>query len=384
MLPPLSSRTRAILKKVRSPLKRYGLALVFVSAAVALRTWLDPVMGHQSVAFFMGAILAGAWVGGVGPAILCLVLLHYVHGYWFQNPPGLFEPNMSSVVTIAGYYVVGITVGVLSQMRTAAQVRAQAEQIEATSQREHLRTTLTCMADGVLVTDVNARLMLMNPAAEALTEWEIADAKGKPLLEIFAISREDGRVGVESPIDRALLEGRVVQEVTPLILRSRTGRTIPIAYSAAPVQALEGKITGVVIVFRDESERRRTELALKNADRRKDEFLATLAHELRNPLAPIANGLELLKMFPDDLQASEEVRSMMQRQTQHMVRLIDDLLDVSRITRGKLELRKSPIELSDVVRDALAATRPCWTKPNINSASACPTSHCSCTPTPTG
>jgi len=139
---------------------------------------------------------------------------------------------------------------------------------------------------------------------------------------------------------------------------SRTGHTIPIAYSAAPVQALDGQVTGVVLVFRDESERRRTELALQNADRRKDEFLATLAHELRNPLAPIAMGLELLKMSADDQDTAEELRSMMQRQTQHMVRLIDDLLDVSRITRGKLELRWGSVELADIVRDAVAATRP--------------------------
>jgi CheY-like chemotaxis protein len=124
------------------------------------------------------------------------------------------------------------------------------------------------------------------------------------------------------------------------------------------VQSIDGQITGVVLVFRDESERRRAELALQEADRRKDEFLATLAHELRNPLAPIAGGLELLELSPNDSRAADEVRSMMKRQTQHMVRLIDDLLDVSRITRGKLELRKTTVELSGIVRDAVAATRP--------------------------
>jgi CheY-like chemotaxis protein/two-component sensor histidine kinase len=114
----------------------------------------------------------------------------------------------------------------------------------------------------------------------------------------------------------------------------------------------------MVVVFRDESERRRAEVALQDADRRKDEFLATLAHELRNPLAPICTGLELLKMSADDPQASEEVREMMQRQTRHMVRLIDDLMDISRITRGKIELKKQQVELAEIVRDAVAATRP--------------------------
>jgi signal transduction histidine kinase len=174
----------------------------------------------------------------------------------------------------------------------------------------------------------------------------------------LALRREDWQGDIENPIERALGDGGVVQETMPLILTSQSGHTTPIAYSAAPVRDPQGNVTGVVLIFRDESERRRTELALRNADRRKDEFLATLAHELRNPLAPISLGLELMKMSADDPQAAEEVRLMMQRQTQHMVRLIDDLLDVSRITRGKLELRKSQVELSEIVRNALEATRP--------------------------
>lgn len=353
-----SADARAILQVNLSSWTRYGIALALVAGAIALRAWLDPLVGHPSVAIFMVAILVGAWVGGIGPAILCLILLHVVHGYGFQRPPGLWEPNVASVISIGGWYLVGITAGVLSEMRKSAQQRACHEQIEAISQREQLKSTLSCMADGVLVTDVNGRLTLMNRAAEALTGWSMADAKGKLWSEIFAIRRDDSPSDVECPIDRVLHEGQVVHERMPLVLTSRTGGTIPIAYSAAPVQTPGSQITGVVLVFQDESERRRTQLALQNADRRKDEFLATLAHELRNPLAPICMGLELLRMSPGDSQAAEEIRSMMDRQTQHMVRLIDDLLDVSRITRGKLELRKSRVQLADIVRDAVAATRP--------------------------
>ncbi|MGH7710041.1 MAG: ATP-binding protein [Gemmatimonadaceae bacterium] len=96
---------------------------------------------------------------------------------------------------------------------------------------------------------------------------------------------------------------------------------------------------------------------LKHADRRKDEFLATLAHELRNPLAPIRNSLHIMRLAPDT-GAAEQARSMMERQLGQMVRLIDDLLDVSRITRGKLELRKERVELAAVVSMAVDTTRP--------------------------
>jgi signal transduction histidine kinase len=97
--------------------------------------------------------------------------------------------------------------------------------------------------------------------------------------------------------------------------------------------------------------------ALKEADRRKDIFLATLAHELRNPLAPIRNGIDLLRRNPEGESASD-IRDMLDRQLAHLVRLIDDLLDVSRVSQGKIELRKEQIDVADVVRTAVESSRP--------------------------
>jgi PAS domain S-box-containing protein len=105
-------------------------------------------------------------------------------------------------------------------------------------------------------------------------------------------------------------------------------------------------------------ERMRAEEALRDADRRKDEFLATLAHELRNPLAPIRNALAILRRAGDDGDVAGQARDVMERQLRQMVRLIDDLLDVSRITRGKLELRRERVALADVMRTAVEAVRP--------------------------
>ncbi len=98
--------------------------------------------------------------------------------------------------------------------------------------------------------------------------------------------------------------------------------------------------------------------ALRDADRRKDEFLATLAHELRNPLAPIRNALQILKMPRVDAATVERSRDMMERQVHHLVRLVDDLLDVSRVMRGKIELRKERVELATVVARAVETVQP--------------------------
>jgi two-component system, sensor histidine kinase len=105
------------------------------------------------------------------------------------------------------------------------------------------------------------------------------------------------------------------------------------------------------------TERRAAEDALKAADRRKDEFLATLAHELRNPLAPIRNGLHILQIAKDPATAAS-TRAMMDRQLSHMVRLVDDLLDVSRITTGKLVLKRAPCNLGEILGTAVEAVRP--------------------------
>jgi PAS domain S-box-containing protein len=111
-------------------------------------------------------------------------------------------------------------------------------------------------------------------------------------------------------------------------------------------------------ILTDVTDRKRAEEALREADRRKDDFLATLAHELRNPLAPLRTGLHLLRLAGPDRATAEQALAVMERQLAQMVRLIDDLMDLSRITRGKLRLRKERVDLADVVRSAVETARP--------------------------
>ena len=111
-------------------------------------------------------------------------------------------------------------------------------------------------------------------------------------------------------------------------------------------------------VMMDITERKKLEGALREADRRKDEFLATLAHELRNPLAPIYNGLSVLRQSAVESAEQTQIHAMLERQTNHMIRLVDDLMDVSRYTMGKIELKLVPIELQTVLRHAIEMSQP--------------------------
>jgi PAS domain S-box-containing protein len=124
-----------------------------------------------------------------------------------------------------------------------------------------------------------------------------------------------------------------------------------------PEFGLSGEAEFVLGVTQDVTDRKWAEEALKRADRRKDEFLATLAHELRNPLAPIRSGLQILNLSRDP-DIADEMRRMMERQLCHMVRLIDDLMDASRITNDKLTLRKERVSLWSVAETAVEASRP--------------------------
>ena len=126
----------------------------------------------------------------------------------------------------------------------------------------------------------------------------------------------------------------------------------------APVTDDDGRVLFVVPTGTDITDRKRAEDSLKDADRRKDDFIALLAHELRNPLAPLRNGLQVMRLASGDVSAVTQARTMMERQLGHMVRLIDDLLDVSRISRNKMELRKTKVLLTDVVSNAVETARP--------------------------
>jgi PAS domain S-box-containing protein len=223
---------------------------------------------------------------------------------------------------------------------------------------ERLATTMRSIGDAVIATNESGLVTLTNPIAEDLTGWTFAEARGRPLDEIFRIVNEQTRETVESPVAKVLRAGGIVGLANHTVLIGKHGREVAIEDSGAPILDREGAITGVVLVFRDATEERAAKNALRAADRRKDEFLATLAHELRNPLAPIRQAAAMASRAGTTPEQVAWCHAVIERQATHMARLLDDLLDVSRITRGRLEVRPERVALRAIVDAAVETARP--------------------------
>ncbi|MFO1455254.1 MAG: PAS domain-containing protein [Steroidobacteraceae bacterium] len=168
----------------------------------------------------------------------------------------------------------------------------------------------------------------------------------------------DGRVlgADELPMRQAAVTGREVRNAEFDVVFD-DGEVLNLMSSAAPLFDAQGQVRGVIGAHVDVTGFKRVQAALEQADRRKDEFLATLAHELRNPLAPIRYAARLLR--PDSPPAAiTQVRDTLERQSTQMARLLDDLLDVSRITRNVIELKREALDLRQAVEDSVEVARP--------------------------
>ncbi|HEX6790157.1 MAG TPA: PAS domain-containing protein [Candidatus Krumholzibacteria bacterium] len=192
---------------------------------------------------------------------------------------------------------------------------------------------------------IDYRFLVVNPAFERQTG--ISDATGRRMREIAPLHEEHWFEKY----------GRIALTGDPMRFESEAAQ-LNRHYEVNAWRIGERGEHKVAILFNDITQRKRQEEALREADRRKDEFLAVLSHELRNPLAPIGYATELLKKEPLSPGELTWIRDVMDRQVHQMGRLLDDLLDVARITRGVIDLNREHVELRSVVNDAVEASRP--------------------------
>ncbi len=224
---------------------------------------------------------------------------------------------------------------------------------------ELLRVTIASIGDAVIATDDHGRVRRLNAVAEALTGWTEADAMGQPLEDVFVILNEESRRPAPNPVQAVLREGVIAGLANHTVLVSKIGRDIPIDDSAAPIKTADGRMVGVVLVFRDVTERRRAEreleLAKSQAERAnllKDQFLAMLSHELRTPMNAILGWADMLRsgLLQDSLR--DKAASAIYANGLRQAQLISELLDVSRIMSGKLQVERTAVDLQEIVRSA--------------------------------
>ncbi|HXO22605.1 MAG TPA: PAS domain S-box protein [Thermoanaerobaculia bacterium] len=255
----------------------------------------------------------------------------------------------------------GAPVGVVLVFRDVT-ARRRAEEAQA-----RLAAIVESSQDAIVSKNLDGVVRTWNAGAERLFGFTAEEAIGRPITLIIPTDRLEE----ERQILSRLAGGERIEHYETVRV-AKDGRRLDISLTVSPIRDAEGRIIGASKVARDVTERKRAEEALraseqrvreavealKEADRRKDEFLAVLAHELRNPLAPLRYGLQLMRLAPGDADAVAKSRDMMDRQLSHLVRLVDDLLDVSRISRNKLELRRSRVLLADVISSAVETVRP--------------------------
>lgn len=214
--------------------------------------------------------------------------------------------------------------------------------------------------DAIIGKSLDGIIQSWNAGAERLFGYTAEQAVGQHISLVIPANRLDE----EEQIIANLKAGKRIEQYETERIR-RDGQSILVSLTISPIKDDSGKVIGASKIVRDVTDRKRLEDNLRRLaadlsenDRRKNEFLATLAHELRNPLAPMSNMLEVVKRANGDGETLKRAHDTIERQLDQMVRLVDDLLDLNRITHDRLELRRSEVELSSVIQQAVEVARP--------------------------
>jgi PAS domain S-box-containing protein len=247
----------------------------------------------------------------------------------------------------------GRTVGCVLVFRDVTALRSMERlSAERAAAARFLSSVVESSEDAIISKSLDGIVQSWNAAATRLFGYTAEQAVGRSITLIIP---EDRRHEEEQILSR-LKSGERIDHFDTLRVRS-DGRPVHVSLTISPIRDEAGRITGASKIARDIGQRKEIEAALREANSRKDQFLAILAHELRNPLAPISNAVQVLLQAGHDKKTVDMMTGMLQRQVGQLSRLVDDLLDASRVAQGRIELRKERIELAAVVSRAVEAAR---------------------------
>ncbi|HEX9698076.1 MAG TPA: PAS domain S-box protein, partial [Acidobacteriota bacterium] len=297
-----------------SPGSGYLLAIAFTAAAVAARWIFDPWLGEQAALITLpAAVAAAAWVGGWPAAVLAAVLGYAACAYLFIGPSGGFGfYGIAGVFLLATYAVSSVVIISLAEaLRALAErdKRALFDRKRAGEASALLANIVETSDDTIVSKTLDGVILSWNAGAERLFGYAAAEAIGQSITLIIP---EELRQEELSILGRLRRGERIEHFETVRV--AKDGRRVDVSLTVSPIRDDEGEIVGASKIARDITDRKRAEQALRDADRRKTEFLATLAHELRNPLAPIRNSLEIIKRADGDRDLLRRGRDAIERQ----------------------------------------------------------------------
>ena len=352
----------------KSPMSGYAVAIAATLAVVVFRLLLSRVLGDSAYFFpFVIAVTLSAWYGGLTPGLLSTVLGALAAIFFFVPPYYSLTISDPRIATgLVFFLIANVTISLVCDALHKALRRVELSEAVALQHVKDIEHR-----DKALL-DAQQQLHLITDSMSALVTRCTRDLKyswvSKPYADWLRKSRGEivgssiegtigkAAFGVLHPYYQRVLNGETVHLEIEVEFQTIGSRWVNSVYT--PTFGADSKPDGWVGVVIDIDGQKRSEEALRTTDRRKDTFLAVLAHELRNPLAPMRNSLELLKRSESNPSINQRARATMERQLSHMVRLVDDLLDLSRINRDKLELQKQPVALSEVISQAVETVRP--------------------------
>ena len=341
--------------EMEAPIRNSVLALVFVGALILGIGIVSALVLSSFIVRAMSGASAAARALARGERVVAL-------------PSRIVEAEELSTGLLEAATILDARIRERDQALLAERVaRSTSEKDEA-----RLSVTLRSIGDAVITADPAGHVTLLNPVAQALTGWTEAAAIGQPVERVFHIVQEETRKPMENPVSKVFREGRIVGLANHTVLLARDGRETPIEDSAAPIRGADGSLIGIVLVFRDASERREAERrkqavldreqearrAAENLSRSKDEFVATVSHELRTPLNAIFGWVRLLRSGSLNETQHAHALEVVERNTRAQAQLIEDLLDMSRVVTGHLRLDMRHVELPGVIQAAVDAVKP--------------------------
>lgn len=355
-------------RKFLSIIFRFGLPLLGFGLIYLISSGVKSLFAFNFdlTILIIALLIATAWYLGRAPGIFIALVFEATLTYFTLTAATAAPPPTGKLIAFTvNRLVLFISIVLFASARRSAERRLR-------EQTELLQVTLKSIGDAVIATDTHGKISFINPTAEILTGWKSAEITGRPLEEIFKVIDETTRQSIETPFAAVVQRGAIVEHNANTLLIKKDGAEIPIEDSGAPIRDARGKIVGVIIVFHDVTERRRSELERESlllseqvarreaelAGRLKDEFLATVSHELRTPLSAILGWATMLKNKQLGDGDAPRALEVIERNAKAQGEIINDLLDVSQITTGKLSIDRERVEMNAIISSTVESMRP--------------------------